>query len=229
MDVTRIRTGWIAAGVFMAVLLIGNPAPASACSCRWEGPFLQVAPRAELIVRAKTLAHPPAAEKTPQPMKEVRFTGEVRAGERFEKAFGGRFRFILKPIPTGWMIAVREEGRDEDLSRLTPPFHFVPNPRDIEGWHFRNADNTGPNEAGAKNVNAPGKVREFIFSPEVGKTIDGPDAGRSPTPEEIEAVSRFGHGTVTIRAYRLADLMAGRQARFAWMRFEMRVQWASSM
>jgi hypothetical protein len=162
-------------------------------------------------------------------MKEVRFTGEVRAGERFEKAFGGRFRFILKPIPTGWMIAVREEGRDEDLSRLTPPFHFVPNPRDIEGWHFRNADNTGPNEAGAKNVNAPGKVREFIFSPEVGKTIDGPDAGRSPTPEEIEAVSRFGHGTVTIRAYRLADLMAGRQARFAWMRFEMRVQWASSM
>ena len=33
----------------------------------------------------------------------------------------------------------------------------------IVGWHFRNFDNSGPNEVGPKNVNAPGKVREFYF------------------------------------------------------------------
>jgi hypothetical protein len=247
MDVTGTRTGWIAVAAFVTLLVFGSPSPASACSCKWEGPFLQVAPSAELIIRAKILAHPPVLGKTPQPMEvqvvevlrgevisaerertEAKFTGDVRAGERFEKPFAGRFRFILEPIPTGWTIVVREQGRDEDLSRLTPPFHGAPNPRDIEGWHFRNADNTGPNEAGEKNVNAPGEVREFIFSPEVGKTIDRPDAGRSPTPEEVEAVRRFGQGTLTIRDYRLSDVEPGRQARFEWMKFEVQVGWAHS-
>ena len=336
MDVPRARAARIAvAAVVVVTLLVGTAVPASACSCRWEGPFLQMAPRAPLIIRAKILAHPPAPEKTPQPMdvqvaevlhgdivpgvirvwldngalcrpsvsqfpvdtewvialngpgskvqpeeryaisvcgqywvqvkgdqvignlddagnqnaqqaigwamfhgrlrdrlasdspQEITFTGEVRAGERFEKPFGGRFRFILEPIPAGWTIVVREEGRDEDLSRLTPPFHGTPNPRDIEGWHFRNADNTGPNEPGPKNVNAPGVVRKFIFSPDVGKTIDGSSAGRSPTPEEIEAVRRFGSGTLRIVDYRVSNLKPGREARFEWMKFGVRIMWMS--
>ena len=49
---------------------------------------------------------------------------------------------------------------------LTPPWHLVPNPRYVEGWHFRNASNTGPNDG---SVNAPQETREFIFSPEVGR------------------------------------------------------------
>lgn len=158
----------------------------------------------------------------------VVFEGEVRAGESFEKSFGGRFLFRLEPDALGWTITVREEGRDEDLSRLTPPFHFVPNPRDIEGWHFRNADNTGPNEAGEKNVNAPGKVREFVFSPEVGRTIQAPGTSRPVTPEDVERVRAYGRGRLTILSFGLENLQTGQRARFGWMRFRVELWWEGS-
>jgi hypothetical protein len=146
--------------------------------------------------------------------------GEVKRGEAFEYAFGPRFYFRLEPDPYGWLIVIRDERGNEDLSRLTPSFHFVPNPREIEGWHFRNADNTGPNESGEKNVNAPGLVREFIFSPEVGRTIDYP-----PKPEEIEKIKHFGRGELRILDYKLGDLVSGKRARFEWMRFDVDLSW----
>jgi len=164
-----------------------------------------------------------------QPDKaRIRITGEVSEGKVFMQAFGPGFYFCLDPTPYGWLIVIRDRRKIEDLSRLTPPFHFVPNPREIEGWHFRNADNSGPNEAGEKNINAPGKIREFIFSPEVGKTINSPDAKRQPTPEEIEQVGRFGRGKLKILDYRLGALKIGEQAKFEWMRFEVDLSWPTS-
>jgi hypothetical protein len=158
----------------------------------------------------------------------LKFTGELSAGNAFEKFFGSGFCFRLEPNPHGWTIVIRDPRATEDISRLTPPFHFIPHPRDIEGWHFRNQDNTGPNEAGEKNVNAPGLVREFIFSPAVGKTIAGPEAKTSPTAEEIEQVKRFGRGKLTILDYRLTDLNPGKKAAFEWLRFEAELSWPAS-
>jgi hypothetical protein len=155
----------------------------------------------------------------------AKIIGEVKMGETFEKAFGPAFYFRLEPNAYGWLITLRDERGSEDLSRLTPPFHFVPNPREIEGWHFRNSDNSGPNEPGEKNVNAPGLIREFIFSPEVGRTIDGPNAKRKPTLEEIEKIQRFGRGELRILDYKLGDLVPGKRARFEWMRFEVDLSW----
>jgi hypothetical protein len=157
-----------------------------------------------------------------------KFTGELAAGEAFEKTFGPGFCFRLEPNPHGWTIVVRGPRAAEDISRLTPPFHFIPNPRDIEGWHFRNRDNTGPNEPGEKNINAPGLVREFIFSPAVGKTIAGPEAKTSPTAAEIEQVKRFGRGKLMILDYRLTGLDPGKKAGFEWIRFEVELSWPSS-
>jgi len=71
-----------------------------------------------------------------------------------------------------------------------------------------------PNEAGEKNVSAPGIAREFIFSPEVGRNIDGPMAGGKPTAEEIKRVGQFGRGELRILDDRLTDLESGKQARF---------------
>jgi hypothetical protein len=156
---------------------------------------------------------------------EITWKGEVRSGEAFEKAFGPGLAFKLTPRPFGWEIEIVEKGRAENLARLTPPFHFVPNPRDIDGWHFRNTDNTGPNESGEKNVNAPGAEREFIFSPEVGKTIQGPDVVRSPDESDVAAVKAFGRGILRILDYALADLEPGKKARFASMRFEVTLSW----
>jgi len=155
------------------------------------------------------------------------FTAEVFAGQTFEKPFGPGFLFRLEPDPFGWLITLKYGN--EDISRLTPPWHFVPSPREIEGWHFRNSDNTGPNETGEKNVNAPGEVREFIFSPEVGKTIDGPQANQQPTPEEIKRIKSFGRGTLTILDYRLTNVEPGKQASFEWMRFYVELFWFDSL
>jgi hypothetical protein len=174
---------------------------------------------------AVAAVEPPA---TPAARRTVTFSAELQAGQRFERSFAIGLSFVLLPRRYGWEIVITQAGRDENLARLTPPFHAVPNPRDIEGWHFRNADNTGPNEVGDKNVNAPGEVRGFIFSPAVGATIDGRTAGRAPTPEEIGAVRRWGQATLTILAYRLADLGAGQTARFSWMRFSVTLSWHSS-
>jgi hypothetical protein len=153
------------------------------------------------------------------------FTGEVKAGDAFERPFGPGFLFRLEPSEPGWTIVIHEKGREEDLSRLTPPLHGVPNPRDIEGWHFRNADNTGPNEPGEKNVKAPGDLREFVFSPEVGRSIDGPNAMAGPTPEQIGKVRSYGQGILKILGSRLGNLEPGKRACMEWMRFEVSLSW----
>ena len=69
---------------------------------------------------------------------------------------------------------------------------------------------------------------EYIFSPDVGKTIDGLGVRRSPSPEEIDAVRRFGTGTLRIVDYRMSNLKPGREARFEWMKFGVRIGWMSS-
>jgi len=150
------------------------------------------------------------------------FEGEVCNDQQFERSFGPGFRFVLEPIETGWSISVYAPGREDDLSRLTPPWHFVPNPCSIEGWHFRNATNTGPNDG---SVNAPREERWFVFSPEVGTTIDGPHSDSIPSEEEMLRVAEFGGGELKILDFGLADLELNQRARMVWLRFRVCVSW----
>jgi hypothetical protein len=112
---------------------------------------------------------------------------------------------------------------EENLARLTPPFHFAPHPRIIEGWHFRNKDNTGPNRG---DVNAPQRVRDFIFSREVGRTIQGSDAeaDHAPTEEEVERVGEDGRGVLTIEEMKLSKPKAGAQAAIESMKFTVAIE-----
>ncbi len=142
-------------------------------------------------------------------------TGRIVAGDSFAQPFSERFTFHLVPLERGWEIVIREPGREENLARLTPPWHFVPNPRYIEGWHFRNVDNTAPNDG---SVNAPQRVREFIFSPEVGRTIEYEG---SATPDSVVArVAEYGEGRLVIVDYELTPALEGERAAFLWMKFE---------
>jgi hypothetical protein len=76
-------------------------------------------------------------------------------------------------------------------------------------------------------VNAPGEARSFIFSPEVGRSIAGPEATASPASEEIEALRAAGSGTLWIEDYRLDHLEPGQpRAGFAWLRFTVALEWA---
>ena len=86
--------------------------------------------------------------------------GEVGAGEAFSAPLAPGFGFVLEPVEAGWRIRVRDEA-GLDLSTMTPP-RFGPNPRDVLGWQFRDAQNRGPNDG---SVNAPLRLRrvEFVY------------------------------------------------------------------
>jgi hypothetical protein len=112
-------------------------------------------------------------------------------------------------------------GREEDdLSRLTPPWHGVPNPRTIEGWHFRNEANSGPNDG---SVNAPGELREFIFSPEVGRSIQY--NGSATAVESVARVEAFGRGWLHLDQFRLTPPRQGERASFEWLEFTACLTW----
>lgn len=200
----------------------------SGVGCLREGPRMNNGQLLALILLVPTIAWSRAVFAGQPARSFARFEGKVVAGQRYEKSFGPNLRFILQPSEYGWRVVIRDEREDEDISRLTPPFHFVPNPRDLEGWHFRNAQNTGPNDPkSGETVNAPGKIRDFIFSPEVGRTIDGLGATSSLTETDIKAVEAFGRGELRILEYELTDIEPGRRARFAWIRFSVTLSWPS--
>jgi hypothetical protein len=88
------------------------------------------------------------------------------------------WHLAFEPAPHGWRLRLRD-GPDpdtaRDLSAVTPPLAAsLPNPRDLFGWHFRNAANTGPNTG---EVNAPQHLRHFLFT--TGATLPAP-----PDPED---------------------------------------------
>ena len=175
----------------------------------------RLAAAALVIGVAAAPAEAPAAKH-----RVIEFEGQLAVGETFSHEFLPGYRFELRPIEHGWEIIVRDAWRpEENLARLTPPFHFVPNPRFIEGWHFRNADNTGPNEPGEGSVNAPQHVRDFIFSPRVGVSIRYP-----PDSVDVERIGDDGHGTLVISHMLLGNLTPGERATISRIRFRVRLE-----
>ena len=151
-----------------------------------------------------------------------RIKGRVEGGQTYRHPFGGRFELILAPRAAGWEILVQEYGREDNLARLTPPLHALPNPREIEGWQLLPdpracADRPYQAEAG------PGNSRAFIFSPEVGRRIAGPLMAAAVTPEEIATVAAFGRGTLEIGDYGLAEGEGGCPI-IQWLTFSVQVE-----
>lgn len=114
------------------------------------------------------------------------FEGGVKQGEGFHRDLWDGLRFELKPLDTGWEIAVRDTTRPgENLARLTPSL-LVPGP---------------PVPAQAK--------REFIFSREVGKSIPGKGTAPGATEDEIQNVRWDGNGVLTIEKLYFEDRWYG--------------------
>lgn len=156
--------------------------------------------------------------------KRISFKGKVQRGETWRKEFLKRYVFQLVPIPHGWRIDVSEPGRpDADLAMWTPPWHG-PNALYIEGWHFRNDDNTGPNDG---SVNFPQLQRGFIFSPKVGRSIAGPGGGY-PSLVEICEIEHDGSGMLTITSMKLGGLRARQRAHIEDMKFRVTIDLGNS-
>jgi len=93
--------------------------------------------------------------------------GEAHRGETIVHPFkydGRIFEFRLVPVAHGWSIWIGDPMHRQRnyVAVATPPYRGI-NPAVIQGWHFRNADNSGPNKPGKGNVNAPQEIRNFSF------------------------------------------------------------------
>jgi len=145
--------------------------------------------------------------------------GEVVGGKVFSQRVNSLWVFSLEPALYGWDIRLRD-GNGMDLSQITPPFRTVPNPRQIYGWHFRNAANTDKNSG---DVNAPQGLRLFQFSP----SLTGTGGFRPPTgvPGPETADRDNGRGALTVLDMGLTDLEPGQKARMNYLKFQICLTW----
>jgi hypothetical protein len=163
--------------------------------------------------------------------RNVRFSGEVRKGRSFERQIGANLFFRLVPEELGWAISVGNTMRGNFCSVVTPPYRGM-NALRIEGWHFRNSDNSGPNEPGPNNVNAPQELREFYFVLNEADYRSAFDALQillwpySYSKQQIDAAEgahakvRKGRGKLMIRDFKLNALEPGKHAGIDRMAFD---------
>ncbi|MEZ4280824.1 MAG: hypothetical protein R3F21_14590 [Myxococcota bacterium] len=161
-----------------------------------------------------------AAFRIPTPDGEAPFDDaasiSLRRGEAYSIELPHGWRFALLPGEWGWSLRVFdrvEEAGRIDLSAGTPPLHGPANAREIEGWHFRNAANSGPNEG---DVNAPQALRLFEFSTDRIGTDDAPTA--PPGPGD-------GRGWLRLLDYALTPPAPGERAGLTAMRFQACLTW----
>ena len=164
--------------------------------------------------------------------RNVRFSGNVLKGRSFERQVGANLFFRLVPDELGWSISVGSKTAQENFcSVVTPPYRGM-NALHIEGWHFRNSDNSGPNESGPKNVNAPQELREFYFvlnEPDYRRAFDALQILLWPysySKQQIDAAEgahakvRKGRGKLMIRDLKLNALEPGERAGIDRMAFD---------
>jgi hypothetical protein len=170
------------------------------------------------LVAMQTLASPACV---PEPgRRSTLLHGAVDRADRFVRVTEGGWQLRLEPIEHGWAVHISTPDRPaDDFSRLTPPWHSSVNALAIEGWQFRNAVNTGPNDG---SVNAPVARRDFIFSPLVGRGIDG---GNATSAADMERVQAFGRGWIFIDSYRLTPPRRGGRADFESLTFWACLSW----
>jgi TonB family protein len=149
----------------------------------------------------------------------VSFSGTVSRSEHFRCVFREGFSFDLMPVEYGWEIAVYEDGRPENLASLTPTKDGS-NPRFIEGWQFLTAGNSDLNQ---EDVKGPQAKREFIFSPEIGRSIQLPATNRSPSEQDIERITHDGSGLFRIISVQPASLQPGQKAWLEQMSFDVSI------
>jgi hypothetical protein len=164
---------------------------------------------------------PAAASPCGCSLYQEAFSASIAHGQVYRHEIPGRLVFALEPSGNGWLATVRAPGRDEDLARLTPPLHFAPSPREIEGWQFT-AELPPGCAAPYGAQSAPGERRDFIFSPEVGRSIAGPTSTAAVTPDDLAEVEAFGRGTLWIEGAELAA-EAGGCPRIEALRFRVEV------
>jgi len=152
----------------------------------------------------------------PSPQRNaISLSGEISGSHIFQRSFGDEWSVQLLPSQFGWDLRILDKD-GLDLSQITPPFRFAPNPREIYGWHFRNAHNTADNTG---DVNAPQHTRLFSFSPSLTGT-----GGFKPSSINQQTTDS-GRGLLRVLDMGLSDLEKGQKARMTYLKFNLCLSW----
>lgn len=153
---------------------------------------------------------------------------ELAGNAGFAFRLDNGWTFELVRAPAGWSIRLFDRAADgtmSDLTSLTPPHGGAPNPRDVFGWHFRNAANTGPNEG---DVNAPQHLRGFVISPGLAGTGAYMPSTDPDEPRLMEPGPDDGIGWLRVEDMGLSNLVEGEQAVMNYLRFSACLSWPKS-
>jgi hypothetical protein len=160
----------------------------------------------------------------------VHIRGEVHRGERFEKALGRGLYLRLVPDEEGWQIEVGDKN-DDFTGCVNPPFHAI-TPMQIEGWHFRNDDNTAARPPRDFLTPGVGEKRWFDFvltADDNQNECENLDTALRTDDEKISEQTRAtsemgryvsGRGWLAITGMALGNLVPGRQAWIESLQFE---------
>ncbi len=162
----------------------------------------------------------------------IEFSGVLLKGESFNSKINENLYFGLLPYTEwGWIIFVGEDSSSNYVTVATPPFRGM-NSTVIEGWHFRNEDNTGPNDG---SVNAPQHVREFRFVLDKESFFKAEEYVSivswhyNYTQEELETAYEkfeeldFGNGELVITDMKFDNLERGERAGFEFIEFYVKI------
>lgn len=166
------------------------------------------------------------------------FTGQVWRGQTFDKNLPQGFYFQLSPLEyayvgwIGWQISISNKFYpDHDFASVaTPPFRGM-NALSIEGWHFRNKNNSAPNDG---SLNAPQRVRPFHFvlneenyqrASDLLKCILWPCTDLDILDAiEMHQTIPIASGELTITQLELGNLVVGELAWIEYMEFEVKLE-----
>lgn len=185
---------------------------------------LALSRKATLLLLA-LLAPLPASAADEKPL--ATFSGHIIAGREARHALPQNgLELVLRPDDLGWQLMVLPKARDcirdcasedgcYDMASITLPLHGV-NATQMEGWHLRNADNTGPNDG---SINAPGDERDFIYAlncRDQARIMQSYLCATSAVGAECEDVDNIKVGRVhlTLTGYDLTSVQKGAQAAF---------------
>jgi len=159
--------------------------------------------------------------------ESISFNGEVSRGQTFEKKLGQNLIFRLEYFDgdgEGWEIWVGDTAQSGHnyVRYTTPPYRGLNGNTDIMGWHFRNADNSGPRTS--DDIPVPQEVKKFHF---ILNETDYETAGDSLkklmwsydySEEEVDRAWEVHRqlqkatGVLTITHIELGNLVAGEMA-----------------
>lgn len=158
----------------------------------------------------------------------ITFLGKIKKSETYERQISEELYFRLMPFSDyGWIIWIGNIISDNNYI-VTPPYRGM-NSRIIQGWHFRNEDNTDANDG---SVNAPQEIRvfQFVFNEEdyavaedyINKVMWSYNHSEDEINKSIENFKSLplGSGKLTITEMEFDNYTSGERAGFEYIEFE---------